>query len=371
MSSTKINNTLENWLKLYLAPKIGLKSQLEIYQNFPNLDDFFLNYQNLKLKEESIAWFKNPNQSLIESHLNWAEIADNQIIAIDSESYPQSLKQINNPPVLLFVKGNLKALNRPQISIVGSRNPSQNGILLTQNFAKSLAQLGWVITSGLAVGIDSSAHLGCVLAKKPTIAVMGTGINLIYPSSNKKLANDILENEGCLISEFALNMPANSYHFPQRNRIISAMSLACLVMEAKKKSGSLITAKLSNDYGREVYVLPNTILDEKFRGSNELISEGANVVLSLEHFLNEIELSFAHLKFDKNITQSEQIKDDGILETNHPLLKIIDYDPKSIDEIAYKSKMPIHKIQSELSFLELSNQILILPDGQIVRKHIF
>jgi DNA processing protein len=205
----------------------------------------------------------------------------------DMASHPW-LKEISNPPSELYFQGSVESLSAPCIAIVGSRNPSHYGIRSALYFAKKLASFGFTIVSGLARGIDSFAHQGTLLANGKTVAVLGNGFNRLYPPENRPLAQAILNLGGCLLSEYAPDEPPLKHHFPERNRIISGLSVGTLIIEAAEKSGSLITARLAMEQNRDLFVVPSHFNDQKFIGGHLLVQEGAKLVLNVEDILSEI-----------------------------------------------------------------------------------
>jgi DNA processing protein len=207
------------------------------------------------------------------------------IINIFDPEYPQILKEIYDPPICLYIKGNKKILNSFALAIIGCRDSSVYGEKNAEKFAFELAKRKIVIVSGLAKGIDSCAHKGTVLAKEKTIAVIGNGLDFIYPSENTKLANEIIKNDGCIISEYPLGTKPEKQNFPARNRIISGISKGVLVVEAKEKSGTLITVDFALEQGRDVFALPGNINSLNSVGTNELIKQGASIVCNVEDVL--------------------------------------------------------------------------------------
>lgn len=213
------------------------------------------------------------------------------VLRIHDICYPKQLKHIADPPPFLFVRGNIQVLSQPQIAIVGSRKTSQTGHQVAEQFALALAQQGFYITSGLAHGIDASAHRGALQAGQgQTLAVMGTGVNLCYPTANQGLYRQIVEAGGAIVSEFMPNTPAREYHFPRRNRIVSGLSLGVLVVEAALKSGSLITAQTALEQNRQVFAIPGHIYNEHSRGCHQLIRDGAMLVDEPQQIVDELDL---------------------------------------------------------------------------------
>lgn len=219
-------------------------------------------------------------------------------ISINNKKYPEKLRNIYDAPKKLYVIGNKEILNQKGIAIVGSRKATQYGKNVTLEMSKELSKRGINIISGLAVGIDSYAHIGCLGEKGKTIAILGNGLDTIYPVQNRKLAKAILENDGCIISEYPIGAKIEKRNFPQRNRLISGLSDGILIVEANKKSGALITAEFGLEQGKEIFVIPGDITREQSEGCNILIKEGANVVTSCEDISSYLQnLTFLQ-KFD-------------------------------------------------------------------------
>ncbi len=210
-----------------------------------------------------------------------------EVITYIDERYPKRLLNIYDFPIVLYVKGNTTILNQRLLAICGCRKCTSYGKIISIRLSRALAKNNFVIISGLARGIDSYSHIGCILEKKPTIAVLGCGVDIVYPKENKTVYDEILKNNGAIISEYFLGEEPKKYHFPMRNRIISGMSDGVAVVEAKKQSGSLITANLALEQGKEVYAFPGDITKETSKGTNELIKDGAKMVLSLDDILED------------------------------------------------------------------------------------
>ena len=221
----------------------------------------------------------------IKKHLNFMLMNDIDIIYIKDKEYPEKLKQIYDPPICLYVKGNKKILNNKSIAIIGCREFSEYGKYNAIRFANELSKNKINIVSGLAKGIDSFAHYGAIKAKEKTVAILGNGLDIIYPSENRRLAEEIINSGGAIISEYPLGTKPNKYTFPARNRIVSGISDVVLVIEAKKKSGTLITVDFALDQGREVCAIPGSIYSENSIGTNEIIKQGAMIVADTKDIL--------------------------------------------------------------------------------------
>jgi DNA processing protein len=271
--------------------------------------------------------------------------------------FPSLLNEIPSPPLGLFYKGDPKLLNCDQISIVGSRNASPTGLRTAANFARDLSKLGLVVTSGLASGVDSSAHQGALANGSPTIAVMGTGIDSIYPRSNLRLYEKIVEN-GLIVTEFPPETPPRRAHFPQRNRIISGLSLGVLVIEAGIRSGSLITARLAAEQGREVFAVPNSIYLPTSRGCHKLIRDGAKLVETIDDIIEETRISYLRQGINNASHYTDPISECDIL-----IYKLIDYAPTPLEYLIEKSGMATERVLSDLLELEMKDLIIQTPGG--------
>ncbi len=305
----------------------------------------------LGLKSDIIQAIKNPDWSIVDTDLEWLGQNNNYVLTLEDSRYPAQLKEISDPPPLLFVRGNPDLLSHPQIAIVGSRNPSTLGIETAKAFALTLSQYGFVITSGLALGIDAASHQGALKAKGYTIAVAGTGLDRVYPARHLELATEIVKT-GAMVSEFPPGTLAKANHFPRRNRIISGLCQGLLVVEAAKQSGSLITARMALEQNREVFAIPGSIHNPLARGCNALIREGAKLVETTEDILDE---------FHQYFQQDEKISS-GTLQTTldleqQTLLNRVMFSPTAIDKLVEESGNSVEVISSMLLILELQGYI--------------
>ncbi len=353
---------LKFWLALLRIPGIGSKTFIKLLDSYSPERLFSQSHATLSalgLKQKSIDSIKSPDWSLVEDDLHWVNQSGNSVITFYHDLYPSQLKEIDNPPPLLFARGNNKLLSQTQISIVGSRNPSPLGNQTAIDFAQSLAQQGFTITSGLALGIDAASHQGALNVKGHTIAVTGTGLDRVYPARNKELATKIAET-GLLISEFPPGTTAKANHFPRRNRIISGLCIGLLVVEAAKKSGSLITARMALEANREVFAIPGSIHNPLARGCNALIKEGAKLVESTQDILEEL----GEYNQQPEEQYQENLKTILDLEQQN-LLNLIMFSPTSVDWLVEKSGFPVEVISSMLLMLELQGSIATTPGGYI------
>jgi len=294
------------------------------------------------------------------------EQAHHHLITLHDPAYPPLLKNIPDPPPLLFVHGSLAALRSHQLAIVGSRNPSTVGKTIAAQFAQTLVHCGLSITSGLALGIDAASHRGALDAGGVTLAVAGTGPDKIYPATNKRLACEIIEH-GALVTEFPPGTAAQAHHFPRRNRIISGMSVGTLVVEAASHSGSLITARLALEQGREVFAIPGSIHNPLARGCNALIRQGAKLVETARDILEEIgSLAAAAEALDAAADSAAQPEED-LSEEYRNVLKEIAYAPTTVDTLVETTKQSAENLSSMLLMLELRGLIASSEGGAYYR----
>lgn len=312
------------------------------------------------LRDKVVEQFFNLDNTLVEQALSWAQQTDHYIITLADEAYPELLREISDPPILLYVRGDLSLLKAPQLAVVGSRHASRQGLQMAEDFSRHLSSVGLCITSGLAHGIDAAAHRGALQGQGKTLAVVGTGLDRIYPAANQTLAREIAL-QGAIVSEYPLGTKPLAHNFPQRNRIISGMATGCLVVEAALKSGSLITARQAMEQGREVFAIPGSINNSLAKGCHQLIKQGAKLVESAQDILEELA---PLVEFTWNADQLTQAPGLVVKNTSHPLLDIMQFEPISLDELVVLSKMAASDIQAQLMMLELEGQIETLSGGR-------
>ena len=306
------------------------------------------------LSEEKCNAIVSPDDDAIATALKWLDADAHRLVAWGEDDYPDMLAQIDGPPLLLYVNGDVEALHLPSLAIIGSRNPTPGGERNAHNFAQHLARQGFAIVSGMAQGIDAAAHRGALDGDGRTVAFLGTGIDRVYPAANRDLAHAIVER-GALVSEYPLGAPPERWHFPERNRLISGLSLGTLVVEAARRSGSLITARLAGEQGREIFALPGSIHNPLSRGCHALIRQGAKLVETADDILAELRPLVGHMR---------QAVDDEYTE----LRKHLDFDPISIDELEKRSGLTIDQLSSMLLILELHGEVESMSGGRYVKK---
>ncbi|HWT55285.1 MAG TPA: DNA-processing protein DprA [Rhodocyclaceae bacterium] len=290
--SQRPDSELAAWLRLTLTPGLGSQGQRRLLQAF-GLPTAIFKARGAELRavlgdELATVLANHDAEAGIDAALAWAaEAADNHLLTLADSAYPPELLGSDDPPALLYAKGNIELLQRPMLAVVGSRNATRQGELDAEAFSAHLSAAGLTVVSGLALGIDAAAHRGGLKGKGSTVAVIGTGIDRIYPARNADLARQIAER-GVIVSEFPLGMGALAHNFPRRNRIIAGLGRGCLVVEAAERSGSLITARLAAEAGREVFAIPGSIHSALARGCHKLIRQGAKLVESAADILEEL-----------------------------------------------------------------------------------
>jgi DNA processing protein len=289
--------------------------------------------------------------------LAWAGQAGHSIVTLADESYPRPLLEIADPPALLYAHGRVELLARSALAIVGSRNATQQGEANAEALARALSSAGLTIVSGLALGIDAAAHRGGLAAAGSTIAVLGTGIDVVYPSRNAALAAEIAER-GLLVSEFPLGTAPAAQNFPRRNRLISGLSRGCLVVEAALASGSLITARAAVEQGREVFAIPGSIHSPLSKGCHALIKSGAKLAESAEDVLTEL-AGFRPSGYASTTTKAQHEKPPEVAG----LLAHMGHDPVDVDSLCARAGMSAEQVSSELLRLELDGRVAALPGG--------
>ncbi len=355
---------LKCWLALLRTPGVGCRTFLKLLTTHTPAQLFQETRQALialGVTDAIVQAINNPDWAIIDSDITWLHQQNNSLITLNDASYPSQLKEISDPPPILFVKGNVELLSLPQIAIVGSRNPSTSGLETARTFAKTLSQCGFVITSGLALGIDAAAHQGALAVKGYTIAVAGTGLDRVYPARHKDLATEIV-NTGAIISEFPPGTTAKANHFPRRNRIISGLCQGLLVVEAAKESGSLITARMALEQNREVFAIPGSIHNPLARGCNALIREGAKLVETTQDILEELH------QYNQEHEREVPVQSQSMLDLEQQtLLNLVMFSPTSIDNLVEHTGKSVEVISSMLLILELQGYLEATAGGCYTR----
>ena len=353
--------SLAAWLRLTLIPGIGGETQRKLLAAF-GLPEAVFAAQRSKIttiigEKAASLLLDTANEEAVAAALAWANQESCRILTLADNTYPQALLQIADPPSVLYVRGRFEILNTPALAIVGSRNASPSGCQTARAFAKALASSRFSIVSGLALGIDAAAHQGALDAANPaasTIAVIGTGADRVYPARNRDLAQSIATN-GVIISEFPLGTPAAAANFPRRNRIISGLAKGVLVVEAALQSGSLITARLAGEQGREVFAVPGSIHSPLSRGCHQLIRQGAKLVETAADILEEL---------GEDCSLAPEMRTNT---SKDPILKALGHDPCSLDDLANLTQLPAEQLLPRLLELELSGLVSCLPGNRYQR----
>lgn len=290
----------------------------------------------------------------------WLDHPLNHLITYTCDRYPSLLKQISDPPLLLYVRGHPDVLHLPQLAIVGSRSASRSGITLSSSFASDLTKAGVTITSGLARGVDGAAHMAAVALLKPTVAVLGSGLMNIYPRHHQALADDIVNQGGALVSEYPLTMAPLPHNFPRRNRIISGLSAGVLVVEAARRSGSLITARMALEQGREVFALPGALNNPQSHGCHDLIREGATLVETSAQIIEPLASLLGSYCYDEKRSAPDSIK---LTDTEARLLEQMGYDLVTLEQLIGLTGLDAAELLPQLVGMELSGYIENTADG--------
>lgn len=372
-------DTLFYWLALTRLPGMGSRRIARLIETFATPGAVFAaspeQLRQAGVPSDCIDSFRQLDRQTLETDLRWGEATNNHIICLSDRRYPQLLREIPDPPPVLFVHGDPDYLSQPQLAIVGSRNPTPAGITLAREFAAYLAGFGLTISSGLATGIDAAAHEGALEGRGGTLAVTGTGLDRVYPACHRDLAHRIAGN-GALVSEFPPGTPPQACNFPRRNRIISGLSVGTLVVEAALRSGSLITARLARDQGREVFAIPGSIHNPLARGCHVLIRDGAKLVETGEHVLEELAplLTPAHMNDRKSATQTPVATTDTapdktteLAKDYQQLLNCMGYEAITVDELVQRSGLTPEEVSSMLLMLELDGHLDSGAGGRYTR----
>jgi DNA processing protein len=353
-------NELAGWVRLTAIPGLGRDSQRQLLAAFGEPQKIFAAAPSALRAvvgdTPAQALLAHNADAEVEAALAWSGEHGNRIITLADAEYPKALLTAPDPPVLLYVKGRAELLNRPAIAIVGSRNATKQGEANAEAFAKALSAAGLTIISGLALGIDAAAHRGALAggATGSTVAFIGTGADRIYPAGNESLARDIAEH-GCVVSEFHLGTPPLQANFPRRNRLIAGIALGCLVVEAAARSGSLITARLAVDAGREVFAIPGSIHSPLSKGCHALIRQGAKLVERAEDILEELRWESAVASHPARAVAADT--------EESPVLSALGHDLCTIDTLSARSGLTPEQLLAMLLPLELEGRVAQLPGG--------
>lgn len=354
---------LESWLRLALTPGLGADSFRRLLATFGDpaivlkaghgslsrvvparvAQSISAGLASTEKLDQTAAWLDDPNH---------------HVVTLADVEYPKALLNIPDPPPLLYVAGQRALLNHPALTIVGSRNATAQGCATAESFARALSDAGLTIASGLALGIDAAAHRGGLAGRSRSIAVVGTGLDTVFPARNVQLAQ-ALEADGAVLSEYPLGTAPVRANFPRRNRLLSGLARGCLVVEAALSSGSLITARLANEQGKEVFAVPGSIHSPLSKGCHALIKQGAKLTESAQDLLEELGMTGSSARADAPRAQSG--------DDEPELLRIAGYDLFDIDQLAARSGAPTEEIIAAITRFELEGRIAALPGGKYQR----
>jgi DNA processing protein len=295
--------------------------------------------------------YQKPDEQILEKDLASLRALDISVLPINSPAYPSLLKEIHNPPAMLYVRGKESVLETPQLAIVGSRRTSKAGSANAFSFARTFASAGCTVTSGMALGIDAESHRGALVGEGKTVAVLGTGVDVIYPRRNAALYHEIIQRGGAVISELPLGTVPRPSQFPSRNRLISGLSLGVLVVEAALKSGSLITARLAMEQGREVFAVPGSIHNPASKGCHALIREGGKLVETAEHILEEFS------GWTQSRVTEEQSNNVALDPKEKALLEQMGYERQTLDMLQQQCGWAVAELMATLTELEMKGVI--------------
>jgi DNA processing protein len=348
------------WLRLALAPGVGNTSLIRLLTAFGSPEAVLASGRSALSahlsRAQCDALLADPDPTQLEAADAWLGQPGNSLMTLADEDYPKTLLEIPDPPAVLYCKGRRSLLSQPSLGIVGSRNATPQGMRDAEAFAHALSDAGLTIVSGLALGIDAAAHRGGLAGAGSSVAIIGTGLDRIYPARNKALAHQLAEN-GLIVSEFALGTAPLPGHFPRRNRLISGLSRGVLVVEAAPNSGSLITARVATEQGREVFAIPGSIHSPLSRGCHALIKQGAKLVESAADILDEL-------------AWQQRLAPPVLPETvSDRVLDALDGAPATLDALAQRTGLTLDALSAKLLTLELDGRIASLPGGRYQKIH--
>jgi len=372
---------LQAWLRLLLTPGVGNESARKLLLAFGSAQAIFEQSEAALLAigsarlVQAVQTEPEELQGQLTSTLDWLAAGDDRsVVNLGEAHYPAALLNITDPPLLLFMLGSLlpqadtheslETLNC--LAIVGSRNPTPQGEVNARQFAQTFGASGWCVVSGMALGVDGAAHDGALMGGGHTVAVVGTGLDRVYPKKHFGLAHRIAAR-GLIVSEFPLGTPPLTANFPRRNRIISGLSHGTLVIEAALQSGSLITARLAAEQGKEVFAIPGSIHSPQSRGCHLLIKQGAKLVESAQDVLEELRLPLSFAAAEASTVDGMTLTETPEEKAEHPLLKALGFDAAGLDSLQARTGWPTAQLQAQLLELELKGEVARLPGGLFVR----
>jgi DNA processing protein len=367
----RVEPDLADWVRLSLVSGIGDDTARDLLSRFGLPQNIFgSSHTALSAaigSKRASTLLAEPDREAIERALAWAAEDHHAILTLADGDYPQSLLTISDPPPILYVSGRTDLMNVAALAIVGSRSATPQGLSNAEQFARSFSEAGLCIVSGLALGIDAAAHRGALAGAASTIAVVGTGADIVYPSRNRDLAATI-KQQGAIVTCYPLGTPAIGANFPRRNRLISGLSKGVLVAEAALQSGSLITARFANEQGREVFAIPGSIHSPHAKGCHQLIKAGAKLVESAQDVLEELAGSWKPGPGPSAIQDRATPASASAMDAEaRQLLQHLGYDPCDIDSLCERSGLTTGRVSAMLLQLELEGSVASLPGGRYQR----
>ena len=357
-----------NWLRLMETPGVGNETARRLLKAFGLPEAIFSSsLQSLqqvvspRIAQALLQPVSPGLQNLISKTADWLQQPQCHLLTLADSRYPPILLNIPDPPVLLYALGDLQFLSQTMIGVVGSRHATSQGLRHAHDFSAALSQAGITVSSGLAAGIDAAAHQGALTGSGSTVAVVGTGLDKVYPARHRELAHRIAE-EGCIISEYPLGTSPVAANFPRRNRLISGLATGVLVVEAAAQSGSLITARMAAEQGRDVFAIPGSIHAPLSKGCHQLIRQGAKLVESAADILEDL----------PQLSRSDVNAQPGTDHRHHDSPEeawagLLGYDPVPLDILAQQASLSVADLQAQLLMMELSGQLEMLPGGYVRR----
>ncbi len=358
------SDPLAPWLRLILTPGVGPGQQRQLLAAFGPPEGIYAAGHSAIAAviggPAARTLLDHDATPAVEVALEWLSQPGNRLLTLGDEAYPAALLEIPDPPVALYVKGDAALLSRPSLAVVGARNATPQGEANAESFSRALSEAGLCIVSGLALGIDAAAHRGGLAGPGSTVAVIGTGADRIYPARNAALARQIAE-AGVIVSEFPLGIGPLAHNFPRRNRLIAGLAQGVLVVEAALKSGSLITARLATDCGREVFAIPGSIHSPVARGCHQLIRDGAKLVESAVDILDELRLAPREAAPQLDLAPVDDEGDEA------QVIRAMGHDPVDMDALVQRTNLTAEALYAILLALELDGRVSRLPGGRLQR----
>ncbi len=363
---------IQHWLKLSQAKGVGPVTAMKLVEYWGSVSALWQAsldaWQQASMSPALINALLQVPQSVIDEDCQWADQSGQCILTIDDPAYPEYLRVTSAPPIVLYIKGNPSCLSRLQVAIVGSRRSSYQGRSFAHHLSKGLSNQGVVVTSGLARGIDGAAHQGALVGSSETIAVLGCGLDIIYPSEHRRLAS-LIEDRGALVSEYRPCTKPKPHHFPQRNRIISGLSHGVVVVEAARQSGSLITVEHALDQGREVFAVPGVAGVASVEGCHGLLRSGATLVEHEGDVLDALGIRSVRGKsLETSSSAARQPSPGGGVSLDSEcqmLLECVDYKMTTVDQVIARSALNVAKVNSMLLIIELKGYITRVSGGYV------